>query len=241
MANTSQSFVPAVKNTLEPWEVSHHIRLLYQAFGNTKTAIQNIKTGTTTTNVTNLNNTTSGGGGGGVMVGGVNNQTGVTTYTTQSTDNGVVLILDDASPVAVSLNSGVTSPFFIFATNLGAGLVTFTPTSGTINAGATFTLPLNFTSVVAFDGTNWFATGIPIVPTTFTPVAHEFLTGYNSTTGLFSAAQPAFTDISGQITSAQMPAGGLTHVIPLGPLTILGTPGSITVVDGQIMSAVDPT
>lgn len=35
-------------------------------------------------------------------------------------------------------------------------------------------------------------------------VLHNFLTAYNSTTGAFSQAQPAFTDISGTATAAQI-------------------------------------
>lgn len=140
-------------------------------------------------------------------LGGVNNQTGNTAYATQTTDNGALLILSDASPVAVSLNSAVTAPYFLFATNFGAGLVTFTPTTGNINSGATFTLSFDYTSILFFDGINWWATEFPTVPATFTAIAHEFLNSYNATTGLFTAAQPAFTDVSGTATTAQIGTG----------------------------------
>lgn len=40
-------------------------------------------------------------------------------------------------------------------------------------------------------------------PTTFTPVSHQFLTGFSSGTNTFSAGQPTFTDITGAITKAQ--------------------------------------
>jgi hypothetical protein len=43
-------------------------------------------------------------------------------------------------------------------------------------------------------------------PTTFTPVTHQFLTGFNSGTNTFSGAQPLFTDISGTATTAQLPS-----------------------------------
>jgi hypothetical protein len=43
-------------------------------------------------------------------------------------------------------------------------------------------------------------------PTTFSAVANRFLTSYNSGTTLFTAVQPAFTDISGTATSSQLPA-----------------------------------
>ena len=41
------------------------------------------------------------------------------------------------------------------------------------------------------------------LPQTFVGVSHEFLTSYDSTTGAFQAAQPAFTDISGSATGLQ--------------------------------------
>jgi hypothetical protein len=49
-------------------------------------------------------------------------------------------------------------------------------------------------------------TGTPQLAITFGAVAHEFLTSYSATTGLFTAAQPAFSDISGTISSGQLPA-----------------------------------
>ena len=49
--------------------------------------------------------------------GGVNDQTGVTTYALVAHDNGILLILNDASPVAVSLNSGLATPYYLFITN----------------------------------------------------------------------------------------------------------------------------
>src|SRR5580658_8523767 len=36
--------------------------------------------------------------------GGVNNQTGVTSYSTQESDDGKLIILNDASPIAISLS-----------------------------------------------------------------------------------------------------------------------------------------
>lgn len=83
--------------------------------------------------------------------------------------------------------------------------------------------------------------GTPTLPANTPAITHDFITAYNSTTGAFSQAQPAFTDISGQITTAQLPASGVTHVVPLGPLTVGGTTGSITVTNGIITAFVDPT
>jgi hypothetical protein len=71
-------------------------------------------------------------------------------------------------------------------------------------------------------GTN---TGDQIVPANTTATGSNFFTAYNSTTGAFTKAQPAFSDISGSATVAQLPAA-----IPLGSLgiTIDGAGSAIT-------------
>lgn len=192
----------------------------------------------------------------------VNNQTGSTSYATQSSDNGAMIVLDDSSPVALSLNSTVTAPFYCFITNLGAGLATLTPTNGvTINGAASFSLPQNYTSLVAFYFGVWWASELPIVPQTFTAVAHEFLKSYDATTGIFVAAQPAFGDLLGIATTAQIGTGtpsagqyvdggtgawttlpgGLSVTITTAALTIGGTQGSQTFTSGRLTSQVQAT
>lgn len=182
-----------------------------------KSQIDALKVGTASTTTTVI----SGGGGGGSSfpngIGTLSNQTGLTAYTMQTTDNGALVLFSDASPVAVSLNTAVNPPYFFYAVNWGAGLVTFTPPTPTtisyINNLGAASMPLEtgYLTLVVFDGANFFAATLPVVPVTFAPVAHEFLTGYDQTTGVFSAAQPAFSDLSGQIDPAtQMPASGVT-------------------------------
>lgn len=140
----------------------------------------------------------------------VNNQTGSTAYTTQQSDNGALIVVDDASPVTLTLNSVVTVPFYFFITNLGVGLATLTPTSGTINGAST--LPIDNTATVAFDGTNWWSTELPapIAPQNTPAVLHEWLNSYNSSTGVFTQTQPAFSDISGTPSTTQVPFQSLT-------------------------------
>lgn len=85
--------------------------------------------------------------------------------------------------------------------------------------------------------------------------AKQFVTAIG-TTGAPSTAQPSFadlngeatavqipdlSDIDGQITSAQLPAGALNGTVPLAKLTLAGADGSITFVNGQATSAVNPT
>ncbi len=95
-------------------------------------------------------------------LGGINNQTGNASYVTQSTDNGILLIFSNAAGTAVTLNSGVTIPYFFFTSNLGStGTATLTPSSGLINGGANFPLLPLHTGWVAFDGANWTITALP--------------------------------------------------------------------------------
>jgi hypothetical protein len=88
-------------------------------------------------------------------LGSVRDETGSASYTPIAADNGILIVFNDASPVAVTLNSAIASPYFLFVTNFGAGLVTFTPSSGTINGAASASINENYFGEVAFDGTNW--------------------------------------------------------------------------------------
>lgn len=136
---------------------------IYQAIPHLKSQIDALHAGMTT--IVN-----QGSGGGTVIIngsnfpglGGLNNQTGNTSYTTTQSDDGILLWLNNASPVAVSLNSALTTPFFLFAFNAGAGTVTFTPTSGTISylsnlGSASMPLATGLFALIVFDGVNWWA------------------------------------------------------------------------------------
>lgn len=69
-------------------------------------------------------------------------------------------------------------------------------------------------------------------PTSFTPITHQFLTGMNGS-GIFSSAQPAFTDISGTVAATQLPTptastlGGVKSLAAVSHnfLTSIGTDG----------------
>jgi len=194
-------------------------------------------------------------------LGTVNDQTGQVTYTTQTTDSGALLILNDASPVAVSLNSVVATPFALFITNAGIGTATLTPTSGTVNGGASLVLLQNQVAWIVFDGTNWETNAIFAPPLNKPAVTHQFLTAYASATGVFSQAQPAYSDISGTptlpatfapvageyLTGYNTGTGafstnatvGISATIVTAALTTLGTQGSMTFVDG-ILTAQTP-
>ena len=174
-------------------------------------------------------------------LGAIRDQTGSVTYTTVGSDNGILLILNDASPVAVTLDSAMATPFFLFSTNFGVGSATFTPSSGTINGTASFTLPQNYTSMLVFDGTNWHASALLVLPHSAGPTSHQWLASYDSATELFTLSQPDFTDITGQITTSQLPASGLTVTITTAALTTLGTQGSMQFQNGILIAQTPAT
>lgn len=157
----------------------------------------------TTTQVSTENVTTTNIISGGV----VNNQSGNTTYVTGQRDNGALLIFTDTSPVSVTLNNGVTLPWYCFIYNGGPSDITVTGQQGNINSQPSEIITPGLFSIVFFDGGDYWAAALPIVPATFVPVLHEFLTGYDAVTGIFSAAQPSFTDISGTATTNQIGTG----------------------------------
>lgn len=84
----------------------------------------------------------------------INSQTG--DYTVQSSDNGKVIKINAASDKAVTLDSGLTAPFFTTIFAIGGGNPTLTPSSGLINGQALyklFTVPVVDLSVVDTNGT----------------------------------------------------------------------------------------
>ena len=183
-----------------------------------------------------------------------NNQTGNTAYTVVSTDNGILLILNDASPVAVTLDSTLVRPYLLFITNFGAGAVTLTPSSGLVNGAASLVMKQHETLMAVFDGTNWLTSDLLVLAQTFTSVAHEWLKTYDAATGLFTATQPDYSDLTGtpQLPITKTPVAGeyltgydsvtglfsqsstpgISVTITTAALTSLGTQGSMTFVDG---------
>ena len=90
---------------------------------------------------------------------GVNAQTG-TTYTIVSADLGRLITFSNASAVAVTLPQATgrfKARWFAYLQNLGAGTVTITPTTSTINGAATLVLRTGQSATVVSDGTNWTA------------------------------------------------------------------------------------
>lgn len=93
-----------------------------------------------------------GGGGGGSVVGGVNDQLGQAAYTTQQSDNGAKIIVGDSSPVTVTLDTAVTTPWFTIIDNDSSSVASL---SGPV-VGAQAIYPGGF-AVIYFDGATFWS------------------------------------------------------------------------------------
>lgn len=97
---------------------------------------------------------------------GVNAQTG-TSYAIVLADYGQLVTFNNGSAVAVTLPqaTGNFSPFSFMVKNLGAGAVTVTPTTSTINGNATLVLQQSQSVRIWSDGTNYQTTALQSLST----------------------------------------------------------------------------
>ena len=150
-------------------------------------------------------------------IGTVNDQTGITSYTTTQSDYGNFIILNDASAVSITLSTlgtspSITIPWYATFINSGSGTVTITPGSGTINGTASFALLSSQVVTTVFDGTNFEISPLLALPMNTSAISHEWINSYSSTTGQFTQSQPAFSDISGIAASSQLPTPTTTAI-----------------------------
>jgi hypothetical protein len=112
----------------------------------------------------------------------INPQVG-TTYTLLSTDASKLVTFSNASSIAVTLPQATTAGFtagYSFDTeNLGAGTVTITPTTSTINGVSTLVLKQNFGCTISSDGTNYQVSACSAV----VPAANLAASGNGGVTG----------------------------------------------------------
>ncbi len=119
---------------------------------------------------------------------------------------GTLVTLDNASPIAVTLDSTVPDNFTASVQNIGTAAATLTPSSGLIDGAADLVLPPGQGIGLFFDGTNW---------TTFT--------GSSATVPTFADAQAVSGTINGSnvtftLPSAPNPAASL--ILPLNGVTL---------------------
>ena len=91
-----------------------------------------------------------------------NAQTG-TSYTYAVTDNGKHVTHANAAAIAGTLPQASATTFVdgfeMLVENIGAGALTITPTTSTINGGASIVLPTNTWALITSDGANYRAVG----------------------------------------------------------------------------------
>jgi len=99
-------------------------------------------------------------GSGGVSANVTARNVTTTTDTIAGTDCGALVTESNASPVAVTLpqagTTGFLTGFYTTLKNKGAGLVTITPTTSTIDGAATLTLSQQQSVDIVSDGTNYY-------------------------------------------------------------------------------------
>lgn len=145
----------------------------------------------------------------------VNAQTG-TSYTYLTGDYGKLVTHTNGSAIAGTLpQAGASFPanWFMFVQNRGAGALTITPTTSTIDGAATLVLNQNEGAVIVSDGTNYFtargkATGAGGVGDVTGPGSStdNALVRFDSTTGKLIQNSTITLDDTGALTVPEMAA-----------------------------------
>lgn len=153
------------------------------------------------------------------------------TDTIADSDRGKLVRYTNASATASTLpqagaGSAFASGWFIDIRSAGTGTTTITPTTSTIDGAAALVLPPGMSVRIMSDGSNYFTTQTPGTPTTTilggvyskAAVTSNWLRSLG-TDGIFTASQPAASDLSNGTT------GSGSVVLSVGP-TITGTLGT---------------
>lgn len=121
-----------------------------------------------------------------------------TTDTITNSDRGTIITENNAASVAAAITTtGFVATDYVTVKNKGAGLVTYTPSSGNIDNAGTLTLKQNQSTDIYFDGTNWWT--LPGRPTN---AACADVTGSTCTIASGTAALGTSAISSGTCASA---------------------------------------
>jgi len=205
MANQPTSFRYPFDHAIEGAEGTHPavkdaIRYTFSGLKDLNDAVKrlNTKVATNASVIQDITNISSGGGVSPAPTptpafGNVNLQPNLTpgAYTLAQSDLGGLILVQSGIAFALTLNSGLLTPFFTTVYNLGVGTITATPSLGSVNNVASVTLLTNEFGIFYFDGTDWWDV-FPTIPTGVTFHDPEVPTGtINGTTG--SDGNPTFT------------------------------------------------
>lgn len=182
----------------------------------------------------------------------VNPQTG-TTYTVLTTDFRKLVTHSNGSPVAVTLpQAGASFPsaWFYLTLNKGAGVVTITPTTSTINGATTLTLNQNEAAIIFSDGTNYIAIkmissvsgGVSGTPFEIGLACSDETTALTTGTAKVTFRMPrgvTLTAVRASLSTGQTSGSIFTVDINEGGTTILST--KITIDNGEKTSTTAAT
>jgi hypothetical protein len=166
---------PSLDDSPSNAEVSLNLRRVFNTLNDHDQAINTLYANTSSSTNTTISTTTTSGVSsfnaqtGDVTffqyLGAINNQTGSTSYTTLLSDDGALILLNNASSITISLGTSITTPWYTTLLNLGAGTATLIPASGTINNLASVDLYGGCYAIVAYDGAKFWAAMLPIATT----------------------------------------------------------------------------
>ena len=157
---------------------------------------------------------------------------GGVTFALGNIVNNLVFNNDNTNSIGTA---GANRPNTVFAgTSVVVPLVNAT-TGIQINGAATSG------NVLRGNGTNFVnaqlgygdLSGLPQLAVTKSAVASNFLTSYTSTTGVFTAAQPAFSDISGSVAASQLPTPTTTTFGGVKDIAAITSKFVTSIVNGQ--------
>jgi fibronectin-binding autotransporter adhesin len=158
----------------------------------------------------------------------INPQTG-TTYTMLSTDAGKLVTFTNASAIAVTLPQATTTGFtagYSFDVQVpGAGSVTITPTTSTINGASTLVIAHNQGCTITSDGTNYQVSACTAA-TGGGSVAFSALTSSTNTTAAMVVGTGGSLAVSGSGTIAATNTTGVNGASVPASATVLGTNSS---------------
>jgi hypothetical protein len=145
-------------------------------------------------------------------LGTVQNELGVTAYTTKQGDSGTKLIFGDSTPITVTLNPDVAPPWFCFIGNDSSASVAITTDSGATVRGIQ---EINFggLGIVFYDGSVFWSEGV----------------------------SPDGTTIVADSSTGCLRTNGMSTTIATAKLTTGGTNGSMVFVEGILRSSTPAT
>jgi hypothetical protein len=161
--------------------------------------------------------------------------------TTITISAGVISAVTSGTGTVTSFSAGSLSPLFTtsVATATSTPALTFTLSNAPAHTFLGNTTGLSaapsYSAITVADLPQLAyssLSGLPTLAANTTATASQFFTAYNSATGAFTKAQPAFTDISGTVAAGQLPTATAST---LGAVKVDGT--TITISAGVISAA----